>query len=55
VAGQTECAGKAVGGGAGLYRLAAANQIDLQSYATGLTDEQRRAAMMDELLPHMAE
>jgi hypothetical protein len=52
---------KAIGGGAGLYRLAAANQIDLHDYAaglqadTGLTDEQRRAIMMDELLAHLAE
>jgi hypothetical protein len=48
-------------GGAGLYRFAAANQIDLHAYAPGLaadtslTDEQRRAAMRDELLAYTAE
>ena len=52
---------KAIGGGEGLYRLAAANKIDLHDYADGLaadtslTDEQRRAVLMDELLAHMAE
>jgi hypothetical protein len=51
----------AIGGGEGLYRLAAANQIDLHAYAAGLqpdtslTDEQRSAIMTDELLAHMAE
>jgi hypothetical protein len=45
---------KAIGGGADLYRLAAVNQIDLHAYAAGLTDEQRRASMMDDLLAHMA-
>jgi hypothetical protein len=52
---------KAIGGGAGPYRLAAANQIDLHACANGLaadtslTDEQRRAILIDELLAHMAE
>jgi N12 class adenine-specific DNA methylase len=51
---------KAIGGGAGLYRIAAANQINLHAYADGLaadttlTDAQRSASMMDELLAHMA-
>jgi hypothetical protein len=52
---------KAIGGGAGLYRLAAANQIDLHAYAAGLAadtslyDEQRRAVMTDELLAHLGD
>jgi hypothetical protein len=47
---------KAIGGGTSLYRLAAANQIDLHACVNGLAagtrlpDQQRRAAMMDELL-----
>jgi hypothetical protein len=61
VAGQQNALLNAIGGGAGLYRFAAANQIDLHAYAAGsaadtsLTDQQRHAAMMDELLAHMAE
>jgi hypothetical protein len=51
---------KAIGGGAGVYRLAVANQINLHDYAPGLADDtppddrQRSAIMIDDLLAHMA-
>jgi hypothetical protein len=50
---------RTIGVGVGLYRLAAANQINQHEYAalvadTSLTDEQRRATRMDEQLVHLA-
>jgi hypothetical protein len=43
VAGQAERAAESHRRRSGLYRLAAANQIDLHAYAAGLTGESRRA------------
>lgn len=52
---------KAVGGAGGIVRLSESNGLNLQAYMDGpaadetLTDDLRRAALMDELLAHIAE